>query len=200
MAELFVVATGVISLVAFALQSIQQLIGTIDAIKDALVTLSVVQQDLRALATNLENLEARATKEGRSHQRHAGATGQPGGKINSGLAQSLKSCKTDCDVFKNGLEQWLKHLETGQISVRDKLMLGWIKSGLSVSYLFHERSIITASGSQLLRYHCRRADFTSLIRNNMPHTETKQRSIRTASQPFTFSTALDKHVVKRYIP
>jgi len=72
MAELFVVATGVISSVAFALQSIQQLIGTIDAIKDALVTLSVVQQDLRALATNLENLEARATKEGRSHQRHAG--------------------------------------------------------------------------------------------------------------------------------
>jgi len=130
MAELFVVTTGVISIVAFALQSIQQLLGIIDAITDVLVTLSGVQQDLRTLATNLENLEARATKEGRSDQRHAGATGQPGGKINSRLAQALKSCKTDCDVFKNGLEQWLKRLETGQISVRDKLMLGWIKSGL----------------------------------------------------------------------
>ena len=49
MAEVFVVATGVICVAAFALQSIQQLIGTIDAIKDVPATLACVQQDLRAL-------------------------------------------------------------------------------------------------------------------------------------------------------
>ena len=88
----------------------------------------------------MEDLEARATKEGRSDQRHAGATGQPGGKINFGLAQALKSCKTDCDVFENGLEQWLKHSETGQISVRDKLMLG-LDQERPFSKLFFSREI-----------------------------------------------------------
>jgi len=32
-------------------------------------------------------------------------TNQPGEMINFGLGQALESCKTDCDVFKNGLEQ-----------------------------------------------------------------------------------------------
>jgi len=149
-------------------------------------------------SADIKNLEARATREGWSDQRHAGATGQPGEIINSGLAQALKSCKTDCDVFKNGLEQWLKHLVTGHFSVPDKAH-AWLDPERSFSKLPFSRDIDNkASGSQLLQYHYRRADFTSFTRNNLLHTETKQRSTRTASQPFTFSTALDKDVVKRY--
>jgi len=147
MAEVFVVTTGVISIAAFALQSIQQLIGTIDAIKDVPVTLAGVQQDLRALAMNLEDLNARATKEGWNDSGHAEATEQTD-NTHAGLAQALECCKADCDSFTKGLEQWLKHSVNGQISVRDKLMLGWIKTGAINAFktrLLHSKTTLMLS-------------------------------------------------------
>lgn len=116
MAEAIGVASGIIGIVGFALQSIQQLVSTIDAVRDVPQNLHVVRQNLDTLTYNLDKL--------------ASVVGN-GGLIeaNTQLEQALERCRVDCDEFEGKLVDWTKHSRESAIGLRDKFQIGWLKVG-----------------------------------------------------------------------
>lgn len=110
------IASGVIGIVGFTIQSIQQLVSTIDAVRNVPEKLIVVRRDLQALASSMTTLSTMIV-EGSSDDRN-----QP-------LEQALAYCSADCDEFGRNLNKWTNGSQGDDVRWRDKLQIGWLKDG-----------------------------------------------------------------------
>lgn len=118
MIDPFTAATGAVGIVGFALQSAQQLSTAIDGVAEAPANLVAIRGDLKALSNNLNKLQMQVTNEGPDER-----------LLGEGLLEALKSCRADCHSFEEKLTKWTKHSSERQVGLRDRIKVGFVKTG-----------------------------------------------------------------------
>jgi Fungal N-terminal domain of STAND proteins len=114
MAETFATFAAVAGVAGLTLQAIKSLGDDVQAIKDAPATVEKLRQDLSALASLLQTLEAN-TEESLQHLST---------DANAVLAAALNSCKSACEIFQTKLKRWMRHSTDNHMHWWDRVRVG----------------------------------------------------------------------------